>query len=509
MTTTKNPTMSRLALAALAALSLAACSRTPVVVATPVPGPTATEPVTVATPVAAPADTPQKPPTLPAPKSLALPPVVERTLPNGLRLLVVEHHELPLVDMILLVRSGHEVDPPRHAGLSSMVAAMLDEGAGKRNALQIADQSAYLGVRLGTGSGWDQSSVSLHAPTTQLDSALALFADVALRPTFPQAELERLRAERVTGIIQNRDRPTVIADQAFASLVYGGDHPYGRPTVGTEASIKQITRADVLRFYQTYFRPNNATLIVVGDVSPADVERRVNALFGGWQRRAVPAASYGRTPAGHATTVYLVDKPGAAQSSFRIGTVGVARSTQDFFPLQVMNTILGGSFTSRLNNNLREVKGYTYGAGSGFSMRAQPGPFTARAEIVAAKTDSALLEFMKELNAIRDTVPGAELQKAKNYLMLQLPNAFESTSDIAQQLVPVALYGLPLNYYDAYAQRLASVTQADVQRVARQYVDPSKLSIVIVGDRRSVEAGLRAAKVGDVQLRGINGEPVP
>jgi zinc protease len=490
-------------------LTLAACGRsTQVVTATPAATP-APPPVTESTPVVVPTDTPQKPPVLPAPKALTLPPITTRQLPNGLRLMIVEHHELPLADFVLLVRTGHEADPPRHTGLASLTSAMLDEGAGRRNALEIADQSSYLGVQVNTGSGWDLTSVSLHTPTSQLDSALALFADVALRPSFPQTDLDRLRQERITNIIQNRDRPTVIADQAYAHLMFGADHPYGRPTIGTEATLKQITRADVRRFYDTYYRPNNATLIIVGDVSAADIERRVAALFGAWQKRDVPAIAYGRVPGGHETTVYLIDKPGAAQSSFRIGTIGVARATEDYFPIQVMNTILGGSFTSRLNNNLREVKGYTYGAGSGFGMRAQPGPFTARAEIVAAKSDSALLEFLKELRSIRDTVPTTELEKVKRYLTLQLPNQFETTSDIAQQLVPLAVYSLPLDYWNTYAQRINAVTQADVQRVAQRYIDPSKLNIVSVGDRKSIEPGIRAAKVGEVQIRGMGGEVVP
>jgi len=489
-----------------ASMALAACgSRTQVITATPAPAP-AVPPVEVA--AAPPRDTAEKPPVLAAPKALTLPPIVTRELPNGLRLMVVEHHELPLADFILLVRTGFEADPARQLGLAGLTSALLDEGAGRRTALQIADQAAYLGVRLGTGGGWDFSTVSLHTPTAQLDSALALFADVALRPTFPQAELDRLRQERITRIIQNRDQPTVIADQAYAESVFGQQHPYGRPTIGTEASLRSITRADVLRFYQSYYRPNNATLIVVGDVSPAEIERKVTALFGGWQRRAVPAVTYAQLPAAQPTKVFLIDKPGAAQSSFRIGTVGVARTTEDYFPIQVMNTILGGSFTSRLNNTLREVKGYTYGAGSGFSMRSQPGPFTARAEIVAAKSDSALLDFMKELRGIRDTVPAAELEKAKRYLMLQLPNQFETTTDIAQQLVPLAVYGLPLDYYNAYTQRIQAVTQADVQRVAQRYVDPAKLNIVVVGDAKSIEAGIRATKVGDVEVKGAAGAAV-
>jgi predicted Zn-dependent peptidase len=291
-------------------------------------------------------------------------------------------------------------------------------------------------------------------------------------------------------------------------LLYGEEHPYGRWQSGTEASVTAITQAELRRFYETHYRPNNTTLIVVGDVSPDDVEARMQKLFGSWQRTEVPKPSFTTAQKLAATTVYLIDKPGAPQSSFRIGSVGVARSTQDFFPLQVLNTVLGGSFTSRLNQNLRETKGFTYGARSGFAMRQAAGPFTAGAEIVAAKSDSALLEFMKELRAIRDTVPGQELEKAKQYLQLQLPSQFETTTDIAQNLVPVALYALPLDYFNSYAQKIGAVTQADVERVARQYVTPDNFAVVIVGDRKTIEAGIRAVNVGKVEIRDMTGRPI-
>jgi zinc protease len=206
--------------------------------------------------------------------------------------------------------------------------------------------------------------------------------------------------------------------------------------------------------------------------------------------------------------VYLIDKPGAAQSSFRIGSIGVPRSTKDYFALTVMNTILGGSFTSRLNQQLRETHGYTYGARSGFDMRRAAGPFTASAEIVAAKTDSGLIEFMKELNAIRDTVPTNELNKAKRYLQLGLPADFETTQQIATALVPVALYDLPLDYYNNYVQSIEGITQGDVQRVAKQYVNPGSLAIVVVGDRKNIESGLKAVNTGPISIRDFFGKPV-
>lgn len=485
-------------------IALAACASSAPEAPPPSPPPAQiVEPVVVG-PV--PGDT--APPALAAPKPVTLPAVTQKVLSNGLRLLIVEHHELPIADFLMVVRSGSEVDPPRKEGLASLVSALLDEGTRTRSSMQIADQAAFLGVHLTTSSGWDASRIALHTPTAQLDSALALFADVALHPAFASAELERLRKERLTQILQIKDRGPQIADLAFSSILYGENHPYGRWQMGTEASVKGVTRLDLQRFYAQHYRPNNTTMIIVGDVSAADVTARMEKLFGSWKRFDVPTAKFTTAPAIDATTIYLIDKPGAPQSSFRIGSVGVARSTEDFFALQVMNTILGGSFTSRLNQNLRETRGYTYGAGSSFAMRQAAGPFMARAEIVAAKSDSALIEFMKELRSIRDTVPSSELEKAKQYLQLQLPAQFETTSDIALGLVPVALYSLPLDYYNSYAQKIGAVTQAEVQRVAQQYLRPDKLAIVIVGDRKTIEQGIKNVNIGNVQIRDMTGRPV-
>src|SRR5688500_5905498 len=301
----------------------AACAQAPT--PEPVPAP-------VTPPVAVAVDTPRapafdrtKPPAMSALGRLTLPPVTRRQLENGLEILVVEHHELPLVDMILVVKTGGEGDPASKAGVATLTASMLDEGAGRRSSLDIADQEAFLGVQVGTGSGWDQSIVSLHAPVAVLDSAIALFADVALRPTFPGSDLERLRKERMTDLLQLKDRAPQIADRAYASILYGERHPYGRPLTGTEASTRAITRADIQRFYQTYYRPNNATLIVVGDVTADDVERRVRALFGGWAGGNVPTPQFTEPPAGRAAARDLLHKPGAPQSSAGTGSGGAAR----------------------------------------------------------------------------------------------------------------------------------------------------------------------------------------
>jgi zinc protease len=449
-----------------------------------------------------------KPPELGPPPRVSLPPIITRVLPNGLKLMIVEQHELPLADFVLLVGSGSTADPAGKAGVANLTAAMLREGTTTRKSLDIADQAAFLGVSLAPTSSWESSSLSLHTPTAQLDSALALFADVALHPSFPANEFERLRKNRLTDLLQIRDQGPQIANIAFPAIIYGTAHPYGLASIGTETSVKSLSTFDLQSYYETNFKPNNSTLIIVGDVNPEQIEQKIIARFGSWQRGTIPQLTYGKPPKSAATTIYLIDKPGAPQSSFRIGSVGVPRSTQDYFALTVMNTILGGSFTSRLNQNLRETRGYTYGAGSRFDMRKAAGPFMASAEIVAAKTDSALFEFIKELNGIRQTVPPEELSRAKRYLQLQLPGNFETTQQIAAALVPVALYGLPLDYYNNYVQRIEGVTQADVARVAQQYINPGGLAIVIVGDRKSIEAGLKSANIGPVEIRGISGQPV-
>lgn len=449
-----------------------------------------------------------RPPVLGPPPELKLPPVAVRQLPNGLRLLVVERHKLPVADFVLVVPVGATANPANQAGIAGLAAQMLTEGTTTRSALQIADQIAYLGVTLEANSGWDATAVALSTPTAQLDSALALFADVALHPSFPATEFARDRQERLTELLQLRDRGPAIADRVFPAIVYGADNPYGRPASGTEASVTGMSATDVAAFYRAHFLPNAATMVVVGDVTPAQVEKRIAALFGGWAAGATAPVTVTTTATAPATTIYLVDKPGAAQSSFRIGGVGVPRATPDYFPIQVMNTALGGSFTSRLNQDLREAKAYTYGASSRFDTRRFAGPFIARSEIVSAKTDSALIEFMRQLRAVRDTMPQVELNKTKRYMQLAMPSAFETTGNIAQRLADVALYGLPLDYYNHYVANIEAVSQRDVQRVAQKYIDPLHLTIVIVGDRKSIEAPLRATSIAPISARDIQGRPV-
>jgi len=453
-----------------------------------------------------------KAPTLPPPPALKLPAVRTAPLPNGLELLVVESHKVPVVDVSLVLDAGAVRDPADLPGLATFTATMLQQGAGSRSALDIADEAAFLGAQLSSAAGFDVATVSLHVPTRRLTEALDLLADVVLRPTFPDSEITRQRELRRTQLLQQRDEPVQVANVAFPAIVYGAGHPYGRPLAGNDSSVAGLSRARVTAFYGTFYRPNAARLLVVGDVTLDQARRLVTARFGGWTRGAVPPATAAAVPApaGRTRTFYLIDKPGAAQSVLRIGHVGPARDTPDYFALQVLNTILGGAFTSRLNQNLRETHGYTYGAGSAFALRRAGGPFVAQASVVTAKTDSSLIEFLKELRRIRDeAVPTAELDKAKQYIILGLPGDFETTAGAAFRFRDLLVYGLPLDYYAGYIDRINAVTAADVQRVARRYIDPDRFDIVIVGDRSQIEAGIKALNEGPIVYRDLWGQVLP
>jgi len=448
-----------------------------------------------------------KPPTLPPPPALKLPAVQTAVLPNGLTLAVVEMHKVPVVDVQVLVDAGAARDPGDLPGLATFTALMLQQGAGTRGALDVADEAAFLGAQLNTAATLDGAAASLHVTRRRLEAALDLLADVVLRPTFPDSEVARQRELRGAQLVQQRDEPVAVANVAFPAIVYGAAHPYGHALNGTEAATTALTRDRVADFYRAYYRPNAARVLVVGDISPAQARRLVTARFGGWQRGDIPGLTGGAAPARAARAIYLIDKPGAAQSVIRIGHVGPARSTPDWYALEVLNTILGGAFTSRLNQNLRETHAYTYGAFSQFAARRLAGAFVALASVVTAKTDSSLVEFLKELRRIRDErVPDAELAKAKAYVTLGLPGEFETTGGAAARFRELLSYGLPLDYYDRYIERIGAVTAADVQRVARQYIDPDHFDIVVVGDKTQIEAGIRALNEGPIVYRDLWGQ---
>ncbi|HUP01170.1 MAG TPA: pitrilysin family protein [Gemmatimonadota bacterium] len=449
-----------------------------------------------------------EPPELGPPPDFDLPPIQRFHLSNGLEVMLLEKHQVPLVQIHLVVDAGSIRDPEGKKGLASMAAAMLDEGAGERDALALADAIDYLGADLGISAGEHTTVVRLHTPLARLDPALEIMADIALRPTFPAEELERQRIERLTTLLQWRDEPRAIAAVAFAETLYGEIHPYGVPAIGTAEGLQSITPEDLSDYHAAHFRPGNATLIVVGDVTGGTLSPLLEAAFGAWNGGSVTAAGLpaaGVPPAEQveARHVTLIDKPGAAQSEIRIGRIGVPRLTDDYYSILVMNTILGGSFTSRLNQNLREDKGYSYGAFSAFDFRPGPGPFLAAAAVQTEVTAEALTEFMRELTGILEAVTETELERARNYLALGFPQEFQTVAGTAGMLGELAVYDLPDDTFDRYIERVQAVTVADVQRVARQYLDPEKVAIIVVGDREVVEAPIRALDLGPVEVRTI------
>ncbi|HEX5387780.1 MAG TPA: pitrilysin family protein [Gemmatimonadales bacterium] len=483
----------------------------------------------VASPLAGQAPAITHPPVLSPPAPLHVPAVHRGRLPNGIGLYVVEQHEVPLVELTLLVKGGGRSDGAR-GGLASFTAGMLDEGADTLDAFGIAAAADYLGADLATGADWDRSYVSLKVPRRNLAGALDLMAAVTLRPTFHSADVARQRALRLAGITQERDDPEVVAGETLASILYPRGHPYHRPLHGDSAAVSGFDSAAVRGFWREHYRPNRATMVVAGDITLAEATRMVGQAFGSWEaggecapngRRGAAQKGSGAEPTvclsgeppvpsapRHRSdpvrpparlTIYLVDKPSAPQSVIAVGGAGVDRRNPDYYALRVMNTVLGGSFSSRLNQTLREVKGYSYGAGSSFEFRPLPGPFVAGTAVRTDVTDSSLVYLLKELRGIRESpVNPAELGRAKSYITLGLPGDFETTSELASRIAGLLLFGLPLDYYDHFAPRIDAVTAADVQRVARRYIQPDHLAVVIVGDVTRIRPRVEALGLGPV-----------
>ena len=433
----------------------------------------------------------------PGPVPALTPPAVQkRTLSNGLPVWIVEMHKVPVANVTLAIKTGAAAEPRGRFGLANLTAEMLDEGAGSRGALEIADAVDYLGASLSTSTGFDSSSVDLHVPVARLAEALPLMADVALRPTFPDKELQRVREELLTSLLQAEDDPAALVQFAFPRIVYGAGHRYGTLTFGTAAAIKGFSSDDLRQFHAGHYVPSQSLLIVTGDVTPGEVLPQLERAFGQWTGTAAADATVPAAPQLQARKIYIVDKPGAAQSQIAIGWVGVPRSTPDYFALRVLNTVLGGAFTSRLNQNLRETHGYAYGATSAFDMRASAGPFLASAGVQTDKTAEALTEFFKELEGIRTPIPADELNRATNYLALQLPRSFETTGSVAGSLEQQFVYSLPDDYFQTYTGRVGAVTAAQVQAAA-QKVHPARQ--VRRGHRRRSQgdrAGRHGAEAG-------------
>ena len=438
----------------------------------------------------------------------ALPVPKHFDLPNGMGLYLIEQHSLPIVAANLVLRSGSAADPANEPGLAGFTSSMLDEGTDKRSALQIADEAYALGASLSTGSQTDGSSASIRSLKQNTPAAMALLSDVVLHPTFPDKEVERVRKDRLTSLMQQRDRSFPTALRVMNACLYGPTHPYGHTQLGSEASLNKISRQDLAGFYQKVYSPKNAALIVVGDVTEAEAKKLAMDAFGTWKGEATPATA---PPEGATigSRVVIVDQPGSRQSSILAGQFGVKRSDPDYEKLDLMNTVLGGLFSSRINLNLREDKGYSYGAFSFIGQNLGVGPLMAGAAVRSDATGPSVQEILKEVTKMRDSgITADELKLARESTIRSIPSNFETSSTTAGTIASIYMYDLPLDYYGTLPGRLDAFQTSDINDVAKRHLVPERMVVVVVGDRSQVDAQIAKLNLGKVAYRDADGKEV-
>jgi zinc protease len=446
--------------------------------------------------------------TPPAPleqRPIRFPQFTETTLPNGLRILVVENHALPVANLNLYVRSGSSSDPADRLGLAQMTATLLDKGTATRTAVQIAETVEGVGGSIGAGADQDNVTASVGVLSDQLPLAFELLSDVVLRPSFPQQELETARAQQLAALRAALGTPGTLASRMFERQVYGASHPYGRRS--NPQTVAALTRDDVAAFHRAHFVPANALLVVSGDVTPAQAQEMARRWFGAWSGGAAPQDAYPTPPARQRAEIYLVHRPNSVQSSLYVGHVGLQPDDPDYYAVQVLNMVLGLGGDSRLEEILRAEHGWTYSARSRFSRLSGGGAFSASSDVRSAVTDSALAELMVQLRRIREeTVTQPELDRAKSFLVASFPSTVETPSQAAGQLATTRLLGLPAEHLTQYAQRVGAVTAADVQRVAREYLQPERAVLVVVGDATQVLEKIRP--IAPVSVFDVEGRPL-
>jgi zinc protease len=448
----------------------------------------------------------QAPPPLSA-RPLNIPKPFETTLPNGLQVVLVEDPRLPLVSYRLAFREGDVNDPTNMPGLMDMVTGLLNEGTSKRTSKQIADEVARYGATLTAGSNPDYTTVAASALSMYRNEILDLLADVALNPTFPESEVKLAQQNALQGLRQQRSQPGFLANERMAQVLFG-QHPYSVISATSE-SINAMSREKLMAFHRAMFTPNNAVLVVVGDVRRDELMSRVNALFGSWAKGQTEARQFPTPPVRTERALYIVDRPGSAQSNIVIANPAINRTSNDYFPMLVMNVVLGANASSRLFMNLREQKGYTYGAYSSLDAMRLAGSISETAEVRTPVTGPSLKEFFYELDRIRnEAVPEKEIRDAKSFLTGVFPIQIETQEGLINRLVQIKMYGLPGDYLQTYRDRINSVTAADIQRVARQYVQPDKVAMVIVGDAAAIMEQVKPYSQ-KIEVYDINGSPKP
>jgi zinc protease len=452
-------------------------------------------------------------PAVGTPPKAAFPTLERATLSNGLKVVLAERRAIPVVHFDLLLDAGFAADQFAQPGTASLAMSMLDEGTTTRTALQISDRLADLGASIGGGSRLDVSSVSLDALRERLDPALELYADVVLHPAFRQSDLERLRKQRLVQIQREKADPLGMALRVFPRVVFGEGHAYANPWSGsgTEASARKITRADLVKFHDTWFKPNHATIVVVGATTMAEIRPRLERLFAGWRPGEVPAKNIAQVAPSPKPEVYLLDRPGAEQTTLIAGNVAPPKSNPDEPAIETMSAVLGSDFGSRLNMNLREDKHWSYGAYSFIRDARGPRPFLALAPVQTDRTKEAIVELRKELAGIvrERPIQPDELERAKASLTLTLPGSWETIGAVAGSIGEIIAYGLDDRYFDTYADRVRAQTAATVTQAAGRTVLPDRLIWVIVGDRAKIEPAVRELGLGELHFVDADGNAVP
>jgi zinc protease len=436
-------------------------------------------------------------------RSYRFPTFLDERLPNGIRLVTAPIAKLPLVTVLVLVDAGSANDPTGKEGVASLTAAGLLEGSRRYNGAELAEEFEKLGTSLESGADWDSAVLKITVLSNQLESAAKLLGEAISEPVFPDREIQRLKAERLAEILQLQSEPRGLADEKFSEFLYSADSRFSRPDEGSVESVSGLTRADVQEFYRSNYTTGGTTVVVVGDVSSEAAKDIVHNAFHGWPTGTAHRFHQSSAPRTLERSLHIVHKPEASQSELRLGHVGLSRNDPDFFSTLVMNAVLGGLFGSRINLNLREVHGYTYGASSYYDWRRDPGPFVISTAVESQVTAAALSEILSEIERIRrDPISPEELSLAKEYLEGVFPIRYETTSAIASALAALAIYDLPADYYDTYRDNVRQVTDVAALRAARLHLRPDRLQTVIVGDAGVIRSSVAELGLGQVTIHG-------
>jgi len=437
-----------------------------------------------------------------AARPVNFPPYQMQTLPSGLRIVAVSHHEQPVISIRLLVGAGSALDPKGKTGLAHLTASLLDQGTTTASATELNDTIDFMGGGMSAGAGTDLSYINMLIMKDSFDTGLRMLSDMARHPAFAQEEIERQRQQLLSSLQVSFEDPDFIANSVFDRLVYGF-HPYGLPQSGTPGTLASITRGDLVAFHQQYFAPNNAILAVVGDISPDDAFAGVRRVFGDWQRRDVGGSTFTEPP-GPTRRVVIVDKPDAVQTEVRVGNIGIARNHPDYMAVNLAIRILGGEGSNRLHQVLRTARGLTYGAQANFDTFKDAGDFEAETNTRTTATGEVLRLIVDEFWRLqRERVGQRELDDAKAYLTGSFPLTIETPNAIALQILNVLFYGLPVEDLQTFRERVNAVTVDDIQRVARLYLKPDSLSVVLVGNAAGFTSQLKGIGFGTFETVGI------